>query len=112
LSISALESIEITAGAAKSTEHINPTIPKNVLSAFTYPTPHSGNFTLSIESPEDGVATVEMFTVNGQKLSERKANVVKGKGNTMKYSNMNYAILFYKVSIGKNFATGKIISPN
>ena len=82
------------------------------LIATIYPNPHNGNFTLSIESPEDGVATVEMFTVTGQKLSERKANVVKGKGNTVKYSNMNYAILFYKVSIGKQVATGKIISPN
>jgi hypothetical protein len=84
----------------------------DVLMASVYPNPHNGNFTLSIESPEEGVATVEMFTVNGQKLSERKANMVKGKGNTVKYSNMNYAILFYKVRIGKHTATGKIISPN
>lgn len=112
LTVSALEPVEITANTPQSRITVEATPVIDMLKAFTYPNPHSGNFTLSIESPEDGVATVEMFTVNGQKLSERKANVVKGKGNTMKYSNMNYAILFYKVSIGKNFATGKIISPN
>lgn len=112
LTVSALEPIEITANTPQSRITVEPSPADDILKAFTYPNPHNGNFTLSIESPENGVATVEMFTVTGQKLSERKANVVKGKGNTVKYSNMNYTILFYKVSIGKQVSTGKIISPN
>ncbi len=112
LTVSALEPIEITANTPQSRITVDPSPTDDILKAFTYPNPHNGNFTLSIESPENGVATVEMFTVTGQKLSERKANVVKGKGNTVKYSNMNYTILFYKVSIGKQVSTGKIISPN
>ncbi|QNA44567.1 ELWxxDGT repeat protein [Lacibacter sediminis] len=112
LTVSALEPVEITANTPQSRITVEATPVIDMLKAFTYPNPHNGNFTLSIESPEEGVATVEMYTVNGQKLSERKANVTKGKGNTVKYSNMNYAILFYKVRIGKHVATGKIISPN
>ena len=108
--VSALEPIEGAANRTESKIAAAPTV--EILKAFTYPNPHNGNFTLSIESPEEGVATVELYTVNGQKLSERKANVVMGKGNTVKYSNMNYAILFYKVRIGKHTVTGKIISPN
>lgn len=107
--VSALEPIE---GANRTQNNITTAPSVDILKAFTYPNPHNGNFTLSIESPEEGVATVELYTVNGQKLSERKANVVMGKGNTVKYSNMNYAILFYKVRIGKHTVTGKIISPN
>lgn len=112
LTVSALEPIEITANTPPSSITVEAAPTVDLLKAFTYPNPHNGNFTLSIESPEDAVATIEMFTVNGQKLSERKANVVKGKGNTVKYSNMNYAILFYKVRIGSRFVTGKITSPN
>ena len=109
LTVRALEPIE---GSNRTQNNIAAAPTVDILKAFTYPNPHNGNFTLNIESPEDGVATIEMYTVNGQKLSERKANIVKGKGNAVKYSNMNYAILFYKVSIGKQVVTGKIISPN
>lgn len=100
-------SAPITAPVLKTAEP-EVTVP----SASVYPNPHNGNFTLNIESPEQGTTVVEMFTLNGQKLSERKVDIVKGKGNAVKYKNMNYAILFYRVRIGTHVITGKIISPN
>jgi Right handed beta helix region/SprB repeat/Protein of unknown function (DUF1565) len=84
----------------------------DVLSSKVYPNPHRGSFTLSIESPEEGAATVEMYNAGGQLLSERKVNLMKGKGNQVQYFNMNQALLFYRVRIGKHVVNGKITGAN
>ena len=88
----------------------NPAI--DILKSVVYPNPHRGSFTLRIESPEEGVGTVEMYNVNGQLLGERKVNLVKGKGNLVQYNNMNHALLFYRVHVGKHVVNGKIMGAN
>lgn len=84
----------------------------DVLKSTVYPNPHRGSFTLRIESPEEGIGTIEMYNANGQLLSERKVNLIKGKGNVVQYNNMNHAVLFYRVHIGKHIVNGKIIGAN
>ncbi|MBS4064108.1 MAG: T9SS type A sorting domain-containing protein [Chitinophagaceae bacterium] len=85
----------------------NPAV--DVLSTKVYPNPHQGSFTLSIESPEEGAGIVEMYNAAGQMIGERKVNLMKGKGNLVQYYNMNQAVLFYRVRVGKHVVNGKII---
>jgi ELWxxDGT repeat protein len=83
-----------------------------IAKANVYPNPHRGAFTINVESPVDGVGTVEIYNANGQLLSERKVNLVKGKGNLVSYNGINQVILFYRVRIGTHILTGKIVGPN
>lgn len=83
-----------------------------IAKANVYPNPHRGSFTINIESPVDGVGAVEIYNANGQLLSERKVNLVKGKGNLVSYNRINQVILFYRVRIGSHILTGKIVGPN
>jgi len=80
--------------------------------AKIFPNPHSGSFTLNIESPLDGIATIEIYNANGQKLNTQKQAVVKGKSIIASYQNMKGAVLFYKIIIGNKQLTGKIIGTN
>jgi hypothetical protein len=50
-----------------------------------------------------------MYTASGQKLNEREVNLVKGKNNQVHYTQMNQAVILYRVRIGKHAANGKII---
>jgi ELWxxDGT repeat protein len=85
----------------------NPVV--DVLISRVYPNPHRGSFTLNIESPEEGAGVVEMYNAAGQMIGERKINLMKGKGNLVQYYNMNQAVLFYRVRVGKHVVNGKII---
>ncbi|HEX4958985.1 MAG TPA: T9SS type A sorting domain-containing protein, partial [Lacibacter sp.] len=87
----------------------SPILVTDVLRAGVYPNPHRGSFTLRIESPEEGAGSVEMYNASGQMIGERKVNLMKGKGNLVQYYNMNQAVLFYRVRIGKHVVNGKII---
>ncbi|MBY0477045.1 MAG: hypothetical protein K2Q24_05325 [Chitinophagaceae bacterium] len=91
---------------------MKPVITAEVIKATAFPNPHQGTFALSIESPEQGIAMIELFTANGQQISERKVNVLKGKGNLVQYNNMHQTVLYYRIRIGKHMVTGKIIGPN
>ncbi len=81
----------------------------DILIARVYPNPHLGNFTLQIESPEDGMATIELFNSIGQIVIERKSAVTKGKGNSIQFNNVREAILHYRVKIDRQIVNGKII---
>jgi hypothetical protein len=81
-------------------------------SAKIFPNPHSGSFTLNIESPLDGIATIEIYNANGQKLNTQKQPAIKGKNLIATYQNMKGAVLFYRIIIGNKQLTGKIIGTN
>jgi hypothetical protein len=80
--------------------------------AKIFPNPHSGSFTLNIESPLDGIATIEIYNANGQKLHTQKQSAIKGKNLIASYQNMKGAVLFYKIIIGNKQLTGKILGAN
>lgn len=82
------------------------------LSAEVYPNPHQGSFTIRIASPEEGNAVVELFNINGQKIAERKLYVGKGSSHTVKFTNVQPALLFYRVNIGQHSVNGKVIGIN
>jgi hypothetical protein len=83
-----------------------------VLSAKAYPNPHQGAFSLQITSPETGIAKIEMFSVNGQKLQEKTVALQKGENNVVPVNLTQYGTAFYRVQIGKYIANGKVIGAN
>ena len=76
---------------------------------MTYPNPHRGSFTLRIESPEDGMAVIELYAADGKLKKTQQAILLKGTSNTVFFTNIREAILFYRVRLGKHAANGKII---
>jgi uncharacterized delta-60 repeat protein len=87
-------------------------IPSAILRATAYPNPHQGQFNIKIESPVDGVATVELFNVNGEKVVEKQVAVQKNVASIVYFTDHKYAVLFYKVVIGEYSAVGKVLGPN
>ena len=84
----------------------------DLLKARVYPNPHQGNFNLQIESPEDGMATIQLFSADGRLITIKQAMLFKGKSNTVAFTNIREAVLFYRVRVGKHSANGKIIGSN
>jgi hypothetical protein len=78
------------------------------LETAVYPNPHDGEFNLLIKSPVKGNAVIELFGSNGQKVLTRTVAVNAGTNST-RFSGMTESLLMYKISVGKRFASGKII---
>lgn len=79
------------------------------LLATAFPNPHEGNFTLQIDSPESGMAVIQLLDVNGRIIATRNKMLVKGSGNTEQFTGRRDAVLFFRVITGKQVVTGKII---
>ena len=79
------------------------------LSATVFPNPHQGTFNLQINSPEAGNARIELLTVNGQKLQEKTVLLQKLKSNIVSFIVSQHGTIFYRIVVGKNIITGKII---
>jgi ELWxxDGT repeat protein len=82
------------------------------LSAVAYPNPHQGTFNLRIASPENGLAKIELFSVNGQKFQEKMVSVQKGEANIVPVNLTQNGTVFYRVQIGKYSTNGKVIGTN
>jgi len=87
------------------------TIPAN-LSAKAYPNPHQGSFRLQINSPETGMAKIELFSINGQKLQEKTVSLQKGESNIVPFSITQYGTIIYRIQTGKYIVNGKVIGAN
>ncbi|MEO6612739.1 MAG: hypothetical protein ABIT05_08675 [Chitinophagaceae bacterium] len=88
----------------KKTEEIVP----GTLNTMVYPNPHHGSFTLVIDSPVEGMARVELFSITGQKMGEKMVPVQTGKNN-VPFSGQRQGTLLYRVQIGKFLENGKVI---
>lgn len=86
--------------------------PVDKLSTSVFPNPHRGAFGIKIESAQDGAAVVEVLNASGQLVAEKRMTVNKGGITIVNFTNMNHNILFYRVRIGNETRTGKIIGPN
>ena len=82
------------------------------LSVKAYPNPHKGVFNLRIESPENGIARIELFTITGQKLQERTVSIQKSGNNIVPFTVTQFGTILYRVSIGGKIITGKVLSMN
>lgn len=89
-----------------------PIIVSESMIAKVFPNPHQGNFTLEVQSPENGMASIELLSADGRLISVKNVMLYKGKANTVAFNNIRDAVLIYRVRLGKHTASGKIIGPN
>ena len=83
------------------------------LKVIAYPNPYENNFQLMISSPETGIATIEFFTLYGEKIYEMKKTVQANTNSKIMYTGpTQYTTLIYKVNIGKQHASGFVLKPN
>lgn len=83
------------------------------LKVIAYPNPYKHHFQLQINSPVTGIAKIEFFTVNGQKVHEVSKPVFANATTIVPYSGpLRFATLAFKVTVGKKIATGIILKPN
>lgn len=82
------------------------------LRSNAYPNPHRGDFTVQINSPVSGMATIQLITAEGKLISATNKMLAKGNSNKVNFTGIREPILFYRVSIGEYSVTGKIIRQN
>jgi hypothetical protein len=85
----------------------------NRFRVMPYPNPYKDQFYLLINSSVNGIAKIEFFNLNGQKVYEMNTLVRASLNNTVHYNGaVRSSTLIYKVTIGKQMATGIVINPN
>jgi hypothetical protein len=92
----------LTAKPIKETET------ENALRTTAYPNPHNGNFTLEVNSPKSGEGHMILYDLQGRAIAERKEQFKAGL-NQVRWTNMQVIPFVYRVMIGGENATGKIL---
>ena len=90
-------------------------LPANELNVTAFPNPYEEqNFSLRINAPVSGQATIEFFTIDGQKISEIKRTVVANRDEvvTFKVPGLQKSKIAYVVNVGKYNSKGIVLSPN
>ncbi|MBI2729439.1 MAG: T9SS type A sorting domain-containing protein [Sphingobacteriales bacterium] len=105
-------STAVPVAARVMSQNLQPVITTDKLAAMVYPNPHHGSFGIRIEASQSGTATVEIINITGQRIELRKVAIIKGSNNVVRFSNMRQSALIYKVTMGDEVKTGKIISAN
>jgi hypothetical protein len=84
------------------------------LKATAFPNPYTSRFSLNIQTPESGMATIRFYTVNGAMLSEMRHYVQTGINNVVEVQGTDKfkANTFYRVNVGNYQTTGKVIKPD
>ncbi|MES1214284.1 MAG: T9SS type A sorting domain-containing protein [Bacteroidota bacterium] len=105
-------SAPLITNAVKTSEQNVPTIKSiDKIAASVYPNPHRGSFNIKIESPEDGVAQIQLYNVAGQKINEKRMAVYKNGTAIVNFTGKSQAVLFYRVRIGEQVVSGRVIGP-
>jgi hypothetical protein len=92
----------------------NTTSGQPALIVTAYPNPYRENFSLRINSPVTGQASISFYTIDGVKVSEMKRDVTAYRELTVPY-NVPAAYrtrIVYSVSIEGYHAKGIVVSPN
>jgi hypothetical protein len=88
-------------------------IEANELKVIAYPNPYKNHFQLQVTTSLTGIANIEFFTMNGQKVHEINKPVIANSTAIIPYTGpLRFATLAYKVTIGKNIVTGIVLKPN
>ncbi|HUR65151.1 MAG TPA: hypothetical protein VMZ03_02270, partial [Chitinophagaceae bacterium] len=97
------------------TAPVNNSIATNGLAVSAFPNPYEqDNFNLRINAPVSGEATVQLFTIEGFKVSEVKTMIKNNQDHVvnMKVPAIYRTRLVYHVTIGSYTARGIVLSPN
>lgn len=84
----------------------------DVLRARVFPNPQQGNFTLQVESPQDGMAAIQLIGADGRLIITKNVMLFKGKANKVAFHNIRQTELLYRVRLGSFSASGKVFGPN
>jgi hypothetical protein len=85
----------------------------NLLKVIAYPNPYKNRFQLQITSPLSGIAKIEFFTVNGQRVHGISKPVIANSNIVVPYNGpLRFATLAYKVSVGDKVVSGFVLKPN
>ena len=77
-----------------------------------FPNPHQGSFNIQIQSPVEGIASLEFYDVVGHKVMERNVSLQKGGITITRFTDYKNSVLFYRVRIGNYTSSGKLIGSN
>ncbi|HEU5163962.1 MAG TPA: hypothetical protein VFU29_00390 [Chitinophagaceae bacterium] len=95
------------------TPEVKATGETNALRVAAYPNPYKNRFQLLITSSVMGMARIEFFTLNGQKVYEMNKQVTANSNTAVTYTGpLRFATLVYKVTVEKNIVTGIVLKPN
>ena len=83
---------------------------KNLI-VSTYPNPYKTEFKLNIVAPVNGMATIQLYSLNGVKIYEMKQYLVAGKSIVTDINSLNTfeTGIIYKVSIDKYQTSGILL---
>jgi post-segregation antitoxin (ccd killing protein) len=98
---------------AGNTSELSATTPDLSVSAF--PNPYTGrNFSVKIKAPVSGKATIEFFTINGQKISEITRTIIANRDELVNFNvpGSKKTQIVYLVRIGKYVSRGVVLNPN
>jgi hypothetical protein len=87
----------------------------NELSVSAFPNPYEDqNFSLRINAPVSGEATIQFFTIDGQQITQMKRTIVANKAEVVNFRvpGLQKSKIAYVVTIGKYNSKGIVLSPN
>ena len=79
-----------------------------------YPNPYQENFSLKVNSPVSGQATIGFYTIDGVKIGELKRDVVSFRDVWVPFNvpAVYRTRIVYTVNVGSFKANGVVLSPN
>jgi hypothetical protein len=92
----------------------NSTSSERSLMVTAFPNPYQDNFSLQINSPVTGQASIGFYTIDGVKIGEMKRDVVANRAVSVPYNvpAIYKTRIVYTVSVGGYNAKGVVLSPN
>jgi hypothetical protein len=92
----------------------NTTSSEPSLIVTAYPNPYQENFSLKVNSPVTGQASISFYTIDGVKIAEMKRDVVANRDVWVPYNvpAVYRTRIVYHVSISGYNAKGVVLSPN
>jgi hypothetical protein len=93
---------------------IAPTTVSPVLEVTAYPNPYQENFSLKVNSPVSGQASIGFYTIDGVKIGEMTRAVVAKKDVWVPFNvpAVYRTRIVYTVAVGSYNAKGVVLSPN
>ncbi len=93
---------------------VAPTTAAPELVVTPYPNPYQENFSLKVNSPVSGQATIGFYTIDGVKIGELKRDVVSFRDVWVPFNvpAVYRTRIVYTVAVGTHHAKGIVLSPN
>jgi hypothetical protein len=93
---------------------VAPTTTTETLAVTAYPNPYQENFSLKVNSPVTGQASIGFYTIDGVKIGEMKRDVIANRDVWVPFNvpAVYRTRIVYTVAVGSYNAKGVVLSPN